>query len=44
MARKALDYFTDKSVLKDKLTIRNTVLELHEEASWFNNYFKKSGH
>ncbi len=41
MAEKTINYLTDRTIFKDKLTIRNSVLPLHEKESWFNNYFKK---
>lgn len=44
MVKKTVEYIKDRSIFKDKQTIRDSVLELHQKETWFDNYFTRILH
>jgi glycosyltransferase involved in cell wall biosynthesis len=41
MAEKTIRYVQNRNLLKDKLTIRNSVIQIHHRETWYKNYFVK---
>ena len=41
MAEKTIQYIQNRDLLKDKITIRNSIIEIHQKESWYKNHFMK---